>query len=859
VASSTIDEAIDLGQGQIASARALVGSIAPATNDADFDAASISTLSASAELQSSEDHLREIKDSGSKAEVEDVEKRIAVMETGITAIVQNMKKVEDQYSRYKPMKEVADTGDIIVVTVRSKMTPISSTLYGAFFEEINFAGEGGLYAELIRNRDFEQLGRGSVTGEPGPMIGHEHEYTAPKIHVKSFAPWLPLNGTGCDSVIYKTDHESAPFPTNPVSLHIQVPSDTDCARVGILNPGYWGINVVAGRKYQLSFYARSNRLVQLSPALQTPSGSIKLTSAATIIVPASGEWAKYSIDLDAEFSSEKGVFSLVFDPGQGPVQGMNGTLDESVDLWLDNVSLFPDDAVEGLFRKDILDKIKALRPAYLRFPGGNFLEGYDWDSHWHWKKALGQPEARPGHYNAAWGYWTNDGLGLYEFLILCEALGAEPQMSVFTGYFMGHYVPVANSSRFAQDALDAVEFANGMEGYGALRMEMGHPASFDLNRMEVGNEELDMVQYRSHYDLISGALWEEYPEIIIIASGRWGAPMSGHPCLAGSRCNTWDDHVYRLPDDMASMSMMYDEYDRTAPSVCVGEYAARPVPQEPLKEFLNEGVKQSLRAALAEAIFMSGFERNADVVKCSSFAPMLARSEGTQWQYTLMTINSSFVIPTPSYHVQHLFGAVGRGDFHIESTVTPSWLHGEKPVEPVVVASVTTTSDQLKIKIVNYNQGDVKAEINLDDEISIANGTMKMIVLSAHHPDAENTQENPDTVTPFNVDVAKAFYDGKCSVVLEPWSLTIIQVDLLNDIVVTSAEDPSEATVEGSAEAHDVQMHADIHAAANGQNTDVRLVSTDASGATNKIELGQVLPDPSSPRKKTLKLSIPAA
>lgn len=419
--------------------------------------------------------------------------------------------------------------------------------------------------------------------------------------------------------------------------------------------------------------------------------------------------------------------------------------------------MFPEDAVGGLFRKDVFDKIKAMRPGFIRSPGGNYLEGNGQRSRWNWKNTVGPRQQRAGHYNTAWGYWVTDGVGLYELLLLSELIGTASQLSIYTGYSMGRpYVPLNQSQVFADDALDLIEFANGGTGtkWGQSRASMGHSAPFGLKRIEVGNEESLMgpEDYPGHYKLITQAVWKVYPTMYVVASGRWGPSTNGHPCLTGQRCDAWDDHYYRTPDQMAAMTTQYDNYDRKLPDVFVGEWAA------------NVGGKQTLQAAIAESAFMLGFEANADKVKSSSFAPLLRNVDGTQWAYDLINFDSSRVYALPSYDAQVMLRNA-RGDYTVRATFAGL---------TKATATVDTAAGMLYIKAVNYGGTASSVSITVGGFRTVASTATVTTLTSAEGPNAENSLATPHHVQPTETTVSVS--GGVLSVPLPAWSLVVVAV-----------------------------------------------------------------------------------
>ena len=682
---------------------------------------------------------------------------------------------------------------------------ISPLLYSMFYEELNFGGEGGLYAELVRNRDFEALGRGCLLNcsSTRPWLRPPlHAYNGRDAHEpppdpSDFRPW---NAVG--EAVLRIDGSTAPFHPNPHSLMVRVPNGA--RHSGVSNPGYWGISVREGDLFRLRVYVQASaRLADTDPpALNLIARLVEdeHVLAETTIAPVSGHsaisdnaggrlrdrWISCEATLMARQTANRAA-SLEIILNACP------TSDEDCVFWLDGVSLFPSDAVGGLFRRDVFEAVQSLHPGFIRAPGGNYLEGYGERTRWNWKRTLGHWASRPGHYNAAWGYWVTDGLGLYEMLRLCELLEAPCQISVYTGYSMhAPYIPLSDSERFAQDALDLLEFANGdatecqaasdaspcrSSDLPTWRRTMGHAAPFGLKRLEVGNEERLLSDYREHYRLITTQLWAKHPHITIVASGRWlGPSIDGFLCTDNAtRCDVWDEHFYQTPDELAEMGSYYDpsSYDRQKlPKVFVGEYAAN-----------KPAGTESLRASLAEAIFMLGFERNADVVIASAFAPLLNHVEGTSWPYNLINFNSSHLYVLPSYHVQQMFArAIGT------STLSASWsaAHGvssgstsHSAADGILstAASVSARDGRIHIKVVNY------ADCHRSLHVSLASWEPYKVskavanLLSAPSPDARNSLSEPQLISPKPWPIVHS-----CTTCIQlelpPWSLVVLTVEL---------------------------------------------------------------------------------
>ncbi len=486
--------------------------------------------------------------------------------------------------------------------------------YGIFYEEINNAGDGGIYAELIRNRSFED---GSL------------DYWSRK---------------GDCSMAKLTD--GLMNPAQGAALRL----DLKGAGAGICNTGYWGINCVEGDTYTLSFWiaAPDGWNGQATAVLADAQGNIG-ASAVVEAIKATDKWQKVTASMTATKTIADARFELTF--------GKAGT------VHLDMVSLFPPTYKNRLngCRRDLAEKLEAMKPAFVRFPGGCYIEGDGWvndNRRFEWKKTIGPVEERAGHYNYNWGYPCTDGMGFHEFLQLTEDLGAEPLFVVNVGIGHGWYTDYTQIDEYIQEALDAIEYCNGdvTTEWGARRAANGHPEPFNLRLLEIGNENYNFDDDRSdhypeRYKAFYDAIKARYPEVTLIGNVEaWGTDT---PSWRNSfPCEIVDEHYYRSPSWFENCYNKYDTYDRSRPKVYVGEYAVT-------QEFGNRG---HLRAALGEAVYMLGMERNSDVVIMNSYAPIFINEErGGGWVPDMIRFTHSQSYGTPSYWVQQLMpNNVGR-------------------------------------------------------------------------------------------------------------------------------------------------------------------------------------------------------
>lgn len=513
--------------------------------------------------------------------------------------------------------------------------PVSPTLYGIFFEDINHAADGGLYAELIRNRSFEE-------SEDEPLA------------------WQAFGG----SKIALTTEEML----NDAQRHaLQV--DVAQAGGGVQNEGFWGIHAQNGMQYTLTFWARctEGNPGQLTAALVSKDGSV--LGQVTLSDKLSKKWKKVTARFVCTADDPRAQFRL--------------TAERPCQLMLDVVSLFPPTFKnrENGMRPQLAKMLADLHPKFMRFPGGCFVEGQESpDNAYHWQRTVGPIEQRPGHMNANWRYWVTDGLGFHEYLQLAEDLGAKPLYVVNVGIWHGGFTPVDELQPWIQECLDAIEYANGdakTTKFGRMRAENGHPEPFNLEYIEIGNENanfhFDTNQDQSHhyferYRKFYDAIKAKYPNIQCVGNVEsWG---TDHPSWRSKEpVDMLDEHYYRNPSWFLDAYDKYDKYDRQGPKIYVGEYAVTSM----------FGKVGNQNAALGEAVYMLGMENNSDIVAMSSYAPLFVNDNAKNWPTDLIHFDSSKAFGTPSYWVQQLFAT------HIGTRTIPldmKWrLPEPKPVE----------------------------------------------------------------------------------------------------------------------------------------------------------------------------------
>jgi len=495
---------------------------------------------------------------------------------------------------------------------------VSSNLFGIFFEEINFAGEGGIYAEMVRNRAFYSAA--------SPLY------------------WTLLTqGTAAGTM---TVDSTQPLNTNIVnSLKLTMTSGT--GSVGAANAGFWGMSFQAGATYNLNFYAMAANGFTGPIVAQLENAAGTTVYAQASFSGLTGSWQKFSASLVPNTTDTNAQLVL--------------SLSQPATVWLDVVSLFPaatyNNRTNGL-RLDLANMLSALHPSFLRFPGGNFIEGENLTNAVRWKKTIGDISQRPGHMNDAWGYWSTDGFGYEEFLEFCEDMGMQPLYGINCGLALGYNgstnntVPASQLGPWVQDALDAIQYANGDTNttWGALRAANGHPAPFNLQYLEIGNEN-GGTYYNTNYAMFYDAIKSNYPSIHLIACDWGGIPSSAPVEIE-------DQHYYASAGTFDSYATMYDNYSRAGPKVFIGEYAVT----------AGYGAYGNLASALGEAAFMTGMERNSDIVQMASYAPLFANLNDFQWLPDMIYYDSGRgMFGTPSYYVQELFGQ-NRGDIVLPDT-----------------------------------------------------------------------------------------------------------------------------------------------------------------------------------------------
>ena len=598
-------------------------------------------------------------------------------------------------------------GPTLTVDASRSAGPVGPLMYGLMTEEINHAYDGGLYAELVQNREFLD------------------------------SPTQPAHWS-----IAKVDPSVATITLNPaVKLSDALPTslrlDVTRGSAGVANTGYWGFPITPSTRYRASFYAKAAAGFDgpISLALQSDNG--RVTFATAKVAGIGGEWKQYKAVLDtpadvAPTSHARYVVSV----------------DRPGTLWLQLVSLFPptwNDRPNGL-RKDLMQMLVDLHPKFLRFPGGNFVEGGSVATRFQWKQTIGPLVDRPGHMST-WGYRATDGMGLLEFLEWCEDMRAEPVLAVFAGYTLDgkHIDAGSNLQPYVQEAIDEIEYVTGDAAttkWGARRAKDGHADPFPLRYVEVGNEDFfdKSGSYDARFAQFCDAIRTNYPQLKVISTvGNEQAKSMVHSRVP----DAVDEHYYRPADEFIQLSpKYYENYDREKrPEIFVGEWAsyedAKIKPWEPAAKKLPP--TPNFKAALGDAAWMTAIERNTDLVTMNCYAPLLVNVNPTAWQWRpdLIGYDAGHAFGSPSYYAIRMF-STHVGDQRLTSTVTDSAVQTS--------ATRDSHSGDIYLKIVNPTSTEESLHVVLSG-ISFVAPKAGVVTLVAD-PAATNSITDPTQVVP---------------------------------------------------------------------------------------------------------------
>ena len=611
----------------------------------------------------------------------------------------------------------AQTNELVIQT-KKLGAEIQPTMYGLFFEDINYAADGGLYAELVKNRSFE----------------------------------FPQHLMGWNTYGKVTLMDDGPFERNPHYVRLSDPGHGH-KHTGLDNEGFFGIGVKKGEEYRFSVWARlpqgSTKETLRIELVDTKSMGERQAFAAENLTIDSNEWKKYQVILKPGITHPKSVLRIFLTS--------KGTVD------LEHVSLFPVNTWKGHengLRKDLAQALADIHPRVFRFPGGCIVEGTDLDTRYDWKKSVGPVENRPLNENR-WqytfthrffpDYYQSYGLGFYEYFLLSEEMGAAPLPILNCGLSCQYqnndskaHVAVCDLDSYIQDALDLIEFANGDVNttWGKVRADMGHPAPFNLQFIGIGNEQWGK-EYPERLEPFIKAIRKAHPEIKIVGSS--GPNSEGKefdylwPEMKRLKADLVDEHFYRPESWFLTQGARYDNYDRKGPKVFAGEYACH-----------GKGKKWNhYHAALLEAAFMTGLERNADIVHMATYAPLFAHVEGWQWRPDMIWFDNLNSVRTTSYYVQQLF-AHNKGTNVLPLTMNKKNVRGAEGQNGLFASAVyDKDKNELIVKVANTSATVQPISLNfegLKKQDVLSDG--RCIKLHSLDLDKDNTLEQPSAITP---------------------------------------------------------------------------------------------------------------
>ena len=606
--------------------------------------------------------------------------------------------------------------NVMDINTKKAGAKIQDTMYGLFFEDINYAADGGLYGELVKNRSFE--------------------------FPQSFMGWQVFG-----DVKLKDD---GPFERCPHYVVLSAPNHAE-RRTGIQNEGYFGIGVVKGEEYRFSVWAKAPKgkatiRVQLIDQYSMGEHQEFVEQALDVT---SADWKKYEFILKSPETQKKANLRI-FLKGENPV-------------CLEHVSLFPVNTFKNRqngLRRDVAQALADVKPGLLRFPGGCIVEGTDLETRYQWKNTIGPVENRPLNQNR-WehtfdyryypDYYQSYGLGFFEFFQFSEDIGAEPLPVLNVGMACQFqnwdkecaHVPMDELDPYIQDCLDLIEFANGDVNttWGKKRAEMGHPEPFNMKYIGVGNEQWDTLYYKRLTPFVK-AIRAKYPNIKIV--GTSGPDSEGKMFDLGwqdmkkQKADLVDEHFYRPESWFLNSGLRYEKYDRKGPKVFAGEYACH-----------GKGKKWNhYEASILEAAFMTDMERNADVVYMTAYAPLLAHVDGWQWRPDLVWFDNTEMFKTVSYYVQQMY-AKNKGTNVLKLTMDGKPVAGQEGQNGLFASAVLdANANTVIVKVINTGKTAQNISLNL---IGLkGEKTAKTITLNHNGMDDENSIENPNKIAPVN-------------------------------------------------------------------------------------------------------------
>ncbi|MGA3287008.1 MAG: alpha-L-arabinofuranosidase C-terminal domain-containing protein [Bacteroidota bacterium] len=636
----------------------------------------------------------------------------------------------------------------LTVDVSKSIAKIQPTMYGIFFEDINFAADGGLYAEMIKNRGFEF---------EEPMMG----WLQPNTNRHS------LNKNSGAAEIIKIQGSVS----NRNICRVTINHDTGYV---LLNEGFRGMGIKKNARYRLSLLVakQTENIRKINFSFVNNAGKV---FGNTNIIPNGSDWAEYTAQLTAAEMEAKAKLKITFE-GTGVID-------------LDMISLFPEDTWKGRkngLRKDLVQLLYDLKPGFLRFPGGCIVEGRTLAKRYQWKKTVGAVEDRTVLVNR-WNtefrhrltpdYFQSFGLGFFEYFQLAEDIGAEPLPILNCGmacqFNTGELVPLEQLDPYVQDALDLIEFANGSvsSSWGKLRGDMGHPKPFNMKYIGIGNEQWGH-QYIERYKIFGKAIKEKYPDIIIVSAvGPFpDGELFDYAMNEMKKLNAEivDEHYYKPPQWFRENVTRYDSYDRNGPKIFAGEYAAQSV------AIASPDNKNNWECALSEAAFMTGLEKNADLVVMTSYAPLFAHADGWQWTPDLIWFNNLSSYGSANYYVQKMYSTHRGTDL-----LSISFENGEAVIgQNGLYSSAVKDSDsnELYVKLVNTSDNLQQVSIELKNQ-KVTDKAVVLKLTSEKLSDV-NSFDNPKKISPTESQIE--IENNHIKTGIDPYTFLILKIGLKN-------------------------------------------------------------------------------
>lgn len=633
-------------------------------------------------------------------------------------------------------------------------TEVSPMLYGLMTEEINYSYEGGLYTQLVANPSFADM-----FNPRGGRRGGRRDQNQPRFTVRP-ERWQ-LSDTV--KVRVRQNRQEGINEANPTSLIVNY----EQAGLALVSEGYWGFPIRKNTAFKGGIYvknpvARGDNaaapLRSLTIALKSADGST--TYAEQKVSGFTNNWKKFDLELTTSATQADTKDARLFI-----------IADQAGSIELARVTLFAPsykNRKNGL-RVDLMEMMAEMRPKFVRFPGGNYLEGNNFANRFDWKRTIGNPDERPGH-QSPWGYRSTDGLGLLEFCQWAEDTGGEPVVGVFAGYVLGgDHLDGDYIKPFIQDALDEIEYIMGDAStkWGAVRARDGHPEPFPLHYVEIGNEDFfdRSGSYPNRFKMFYEAIKARYPQLQIISTVGYDALKS--KAIPNPVVDVIDEHYYRNAFDMYRNAFQYDRYDRKGPKIFCGEWATR-----------EGSPTTNMNAALGDAAWMTCMERNSDICIMSCYAPLFVNVEpgGMQWASDLIGYDVLNAYGSPSYWAQVMFSKyLGDRIVPVEATNLPKQKLDRNDEANAVFYTATTDAKTGKtyLKLVNAVGDAQKLSIKLDG-VKKVKSKAKKIELKSPRPEDTNSIDNPRNIIPreSTQKVGKQF-----PITLAPYSITVLVLE----------------------------------------------------------------------------------